>query len=205
MGRPRNAAMDEAIRQVTMELLRERGYGRLHLSDVIRRAGVSSASVYRRWPSKRPLVLELGRRALAGASASGPAALSVREGLLDLLTAWSRPEALVFLRSALPALIAEAAHDEELAAGLRHCWPDPATRSARSSPAPTRRCPSTPGWSSTSSSADSSAPRARAMPSRPATTAAPWSIWSSTGPSSLEASATPQKWVNWVVQGGSDR
>jgi AcrR family transcriptional regulator len=115
--------MDEAIRQVTMGLLRERGYGRLHLSDVIRRAGVSSASVYRRWPSKRPLVLELGRRALAGAPA--PAAPSVRQDLLELLTAWSRPEALVFLRSALPALIAEAAHDEDLAAGLRQLLAGP--------------------------------------------------------------------------------
>jgi AcrR family transcriptional regulator len=123
MGRPRNAAMDEAIRQVTMELLRERGYGRLHLSDVIRRAGVSSASVYRRWPSKRPLVLELGRRALAGAPT--PLASSTRQCLLDLLTAWSRPEALVFLRSALPALIAEAAHDEELAAALRQLLAGP--------------------------------------------------------------------------------
>lgn len=115
--------MDEAIRQVTMELLREGGYGRLHLSDVIRRAGVSSASVYRRWPSKRPLVLELGRRALAGAAT--PTAPVVRQGLLDLLTAWSRPEPLVFLRSALPALIAEAAHDEDLAAGLRQLLAGP--------------------------------------------------------------------------------
>jgi AcrR family transcriptional regulator len=123
MGRPRNAAMDEAIRQVTMELLREKGYGRLHLTEVIRRAGVSSASVYRRWPSKRPLVLELGRRALAGTTM--PPAPSVRQSLLDLLAVWSRPEAMVFLRSALPALIAEAAHDEDLAAGLRQLLAGP--------------------------------------------------------------------------------
>jgi AcrR family transcriptional regulator len=40
-----------------LQLLQERGYGRLTLDDVVSVAHVSKATVYRRWPSKAELVL----------------------------------------------------------------------------------------------------------------------------------------------------
>lgn len=43
--------------QVTAELLGERGYPKLRVGDVARRAGVGLGALYRRWPGKRDLVL----------------------------------------------------------------------------------------------------------------------------------------------------
>jgi AcrR family transcriptional regulator len=62
-GRPRDPAADRAILEATVELLGERGYGGLRIEDVARRARVGKATVYRRWPSKLPLVLEALARA----------------------------------------------------------------------------------------------------------------------------------------------
>ena len=39
-----------------MQLLCDRGYGGLTMAAVIERAGVSSATLYRRWPTKHELV-----------------------------------------------------------------------------------------------------------------------------------------------------
>src|SRR5690348_858771 len=55
-GRHRSASADAAILDATLELLRERGYRALTVAAVIERAGVSSATLYRRWPSKPELV-----------------------------------------------------------------------------------------------------------------------------------------------------
>ena len=55
-GRQRSQAADEAILSATLELLSDRGYGGFTVSGVIERAGVSSATLYRRWPTKQQLV-----------------------------------------------------------------------------------------------------------------------------------------------------
>lgn len=56
-GRARSEAADEAILAATIDLLAERGYGGLTVSAVIERAGVSSATLYRRWPTKQDVVV----------------------------------------------------------------------------------------------------------------------------------------------------
>lgn len=48
-----------AIHAATLELLNEEGYERLELPEVAARAGVNKTTVYRRWPSKAELVLEI--------------------------------------------------------------------------------------------------------------------------------------------------
>ncbi len=55
-GRQRSQAADDAILSATLELLSERGYGGFTVSAVIERSGVSSATLYRRWPTKQQLV-----------------------------------------------------------------------------------------------------------------------------------------------------
>lgn len=57
-GRPRNAGCDAAILSATAELLGECGYGRLSIEGVAARAGVGKSTIYRRWPSKVPLVID---------------------------------------------------------------------------------------------------------------------------------------------------
>lgn len=65
-GRQRSQAADTAIVEATLDLLREVGYGALTMSAVIERAGVSSATLYRRWPTKAALVVAALQRVSAG-------------------------------------------------------------------------------------------------------------------------------------------
>ena len=55
-GRQRSEAADHAILDATLELLSEYGYASLTMAAVIAKSGVSSATLYRRWPTKQDLV-----------------------------------------------------------------------------------------------------------------------------------------------------
>lgn len=57
-GRSRSAKVHQAILEATRSLLLEAGYARLTTNRVASRAGVGKQTVYRRWPSKAPLVVE---------------------------------------------------------------------------------------------------------------------------------------------------
>jgi len=59
-GRPRSAIADQAIREAAVDLFAERGFEGFSVEDVADRAGVSKATVYRRYPSKVDLVVEAG-------------------------------------------------------------------------------------------------------------------------------------------------
>lgn len=56
-GRQRSEAADQAILSATLDLLAMDGYGGLTVASVIAKAGVSSATLYRRWQTKRELVV----------------------------------------------------------------------------------------------------------------------------------------------------
>jgi AcrR family transcriptional regulator len=64
-GRHRSEAVDRVILDAALALLREHGYEAFTMLGVIERAGVSSASLYRRWHTKQDLVVAaLGSLAL---------------------------------------------------------------------------------------------------------------------------------------------
>jgi AcrR family transcriptional regulator len=56
-GRKRSGAIDTAILDAVLEVLAEVGFERFTVSEVIARAGVSSATLYRRWPTLDELVI----------------------------------------------------------------------------------------------------------------------------------------------------
>ena len=58
-GRPRSDRIHRAILDATRDLLIENGFTRLRLEAVAARAGVGKATIYRRWPSKEALALDL--------------------------------------------------------------------------------------------------------------------------------------------------
>lgn len=58
-GRPRSERSHRAILEAFRELLIEDGFARLRLEHVAARAGVSKATIYRRWRSKEELAMEL--------------------------------------------------------------------------------------------------------------------------------------------------
>ncbi len=57
-GRPRDAAIDEAIIRATRERLARDGYSRLTLGDIAADANVTRPTLYRRWGSKFDLVVD---------------------------------------------------------------------------------------------------------------------------------------------------
>ena len=57
----RGADREAAIRRAALELLVEEGYDRMSMDAVAARARASKATIYRRWPGKRELVLEAVR------------------------------------------------------------------------------------------------------------------------------------------------
>ncbi len=57
-GRPRSEEAHKAILDATLELLVEVGFSALTVEGVANRAGVGKATIYRRWASKLPLVVE---------------------------------------------------------------------------------------------------------------------------------------------------
>ena len=57
-GRPREERADRAIITATLELFADEGYYSLSMEAVAVRAGVSKATIYRRWAGKRELVID---------------------------------------------------------------------------------------------------------------------------------------------------
>ncbi|MFJ1747299.1 TetR/AcrR family transcriptional regulator [Streptomyces sp. NPDC088116] len=113
-GRPRSTTVHRAILDATRDLLIENGYARLSIDRVAVRAEVGKQTVYRRWPSKAPLVAET---VLDGSHAPGPADTgdihrdlrTWLHGLVAFMTD-SRNAALI---RALTAAAAEDPHDAE--------------------------------------------------------------------------------------------
>jgi AcrR family transcriptional regulator len=97
-GRPRERRVDDAALAATRDLLVEVGYRRLSLDLVARRAGVSRAALYRRWPGKPYLVFD------AAFSSVGPATVPDTGSLEDDLD------------TLLDALVAEFSHPAATAA-----------------------------------------------------------------------------------------
>ena len=121
-GRHRSEAADEAIIAATLELLGEHGYGGVTMAGVIERAGVSSATLYRRFSNKDDLVA-------AAVATLVPSALEIDTGSLagDLkafVAALSR--ALVNRREeVMDALANESKRNEPLRALLRTKFLEP--------------------------------------------------------------------------------
>lgn len=110
-GRPRSAAAHEAILAATRSLLVDVGYAGVSMDKVAAAAGVGTQTVYRRWPSKAPLVAE----AVMNQYPPGDFTLPDTGDCVDDLRTWMREYAA---RTAAPehaalirALAAAAAED----------------------------------------------------------------------------------------------
>jgi AcrR family transcriptional regulator len=56
-GRPRDARVEKAVLDATVDILSAVGFGALTVEAVASRAGVGKATIYRRWPSKEALLV----------------------------------------------------------------------------------------------------------------------------------------------------
>lgn len=116
LGRPRSAGVDEALLDATLQLAGEVGINGMSMDDLAQRAGVSKATIYRRWPSKEALVLD------ALASAIRPFDLvdtgSVRGDLEVYLAELGRRMQTGRSSDVLPDLISASARDVALRESL---------------------------------------------------------------------------------------
>ncbi|MBT2532547.1 TetR/AcrR family transcriptional regulator [Arthrobacter sp. ISL-48] len=112
-GRPLDSRVDRTVVDATLALLAERGYDTLTTAAVARRAGVSTASLYRRWSSKEKL-LESAARALMAAflrpEDTGTLAGDLTSLFRDKIHALSGEAGTV-----LKVLVGQAAHDPSVA------------------------------------------------------------------------------------------
>jgi AcrR family transcriptional regulator len=96
-SRRRGAVLEQAIYQATLRELAAVGYNGLTMEGVARHAQTGKAALYRRWPSKKDLVLDALLHALPEARETA-ASDSARDNLIAALTIMS------------DALAGEAAH-----------------------------------------------------------------------------------------------
>jgi len=114
-GRPRDASRDRAILKHTLTILGQKGYGGLTVDEVVARAKVSKATIYRRWATKEELTI---------AAFDCLPELKIEEKgdlveeFLDLFEQYNEYLHTTPLRSVLPALISEASHNRALAESL---------------------------------------------------------------------------------------
>ncbi len=113
VGRPRSLEAHRAILDATLELLSEVGFSALTVEGVASRAGVGKATIYRRWPSKLPLVIEAFTE-LPGLEDvdTGDLAADLKEMLKSYLRVFNATP----LAQVIPSLAGERAHNPELSA-----------------------------------------------------------------------------------------
>lgn len=111
-GRPRSEEAHQAILDATLELLAEVGLSALTVEGVATRAGVGKATIYRRWKSKLPLVIE--------AYSQLPRLEEVDTGSLEgdleaVLRHYLKLLGATTMGAVVPGLVGERAHNPEMA------------------------------------------------------------------------------------------
>ncbi|BBA97098.1 putative TetR family transcriptional regulator [Actinacidiphila reveromycinica] len=126
--RPAGAAVlregvTDAIRAAVVDELAAVGYGRMSIENIARRAGVGKAAIYRRWPSKLPIVLDVVS-ALALYGMPAPDTGTLLGDVRQLIGATARLLEHPLAAQIVPDLLAEAARNPEIAqaahAAMRH-------------------------------------------------------------------------------------
>lgn len=109
--------VSRAISAATFAELAEVGYGRLSIEAVARRAGVGKTAIYRRWPSKYEMVLDLVSRAGVQV-ADAPDTGTLRGDVLAFLTGADQALRDPLLSRIVPDLLAEASRNPRLSEAL---------------------------------------------------------------------------------------
>lgn len=114
-GRPRSEEAHQAILDATINLLSEIGYDRLTIAGVAARAGVGKATIYRRWSSKLPLVIEsFAQLPLLPEPDTGV----LIDDLTDILRSFAEVVQVTPFASLVAILAGECTHDPEMSALL---------------------------------------------------------------------------------------
>jgi AcrR family transcriptional regulator len=117
----RSSRVRAAAIAATLAELADHGYAALSLERVARRAGVNKTSLYRRWGTREQLVLE-AMLERAGEHISVPDSGALRDDLLELARTAAANAASPEVAAMARAVVAQAPHDEQLAAANARFW-----------------------------------------------------------------------------------
>ncbi len=111
-GRMRDNRIDATILDTTRRLLSEIGYAELSIGRIATESGQYRPAIYRRWPSKRHLVVDVVARMLGETPTpdTGDLRADLVTGMRTIVTALRSTD----LGRILPALVADLAADPEL-------------------------------------------------------------------------------------------
>lgn len=116
-GRPRDSRLDDAILDAGLAVILERGYHAATLTEIGRRAGVGTPAIYRRWPTKAELAMDIMLRTTEPDAV--PDTGSIRDDMVEFmvrrLRTWTTP---VFRQLVFPVIL-EGHVEGALAAGVR--------------------------------------------------------------------------------------
>lgn len=112
-GRPRDSGREAAIHTTVLNVVAEVGFEALTFEEVARRARCSKTTLYRRWATKKDMVVAAIKAGPASGNSPGPVATgSLRQ---DLLTLLARLEASMERGGALSMVLLQAGlEDPEL-------------------------------------------------------------------------------------------
>jgi AcrR family transcriptional regulator len=122
-GRPRSKEVHQAILQATFDLVLQHGFRAVSVESIAATAGVSKATIYRRWPNKAAIVMD-AFTSKVGSGSLFPKTSSATESIRLQMRAMAKS-----LRGSDGALVkmllAEAQFDPELAKAFRERWTIP--------------------------------------------------------------------------------
>ncbi|MBR0647187.1 TetR/AcrR family transcriptional regulator [Plastoroseomonas hellenica] len=119
IGNTRNPETHAAILDAAHELLAEHGYAGVSMEAVARRAGAGKPTLYRWWPSKTALLIELYEREKTRALAEIPDLGSAQKELVALIKGVHRFWRKTPAGQAFRSIIAEAQADDAALRSLR--------------------------------------------------------------------------------------
>lgn len=114
-GRPRSPEAEQAIVQATMELLSTLGFRGMTVDAIAMRAGVSKATIYRRWETKENLVIEVFSRSPVLVARGKRDTVA---HLVELQTQFAQFMQETPLGGVMAALVAERQHNPDLASAM---------------------------------------------------------------------------------------
>ncbi len=123
MVRARDDRIDDAVIAATLELLAQKGYAGLSIGSVASMAGIHRPAIYRRWPSKRHLIVDVvvGQMGIHPTPDTGDLRADLIAGITTVVVGLKD----TVVGSVLPALVADLAADPELAGAFRESFFEP--------------------------------------------------------------------------------
>jgi AcrR family transcriptional regulator len=103
-GRPRDSRLDQALLEAGLAVFLESGYSGASLAEIARRAGVGTPAIYRRWPTKADMAIDIVEH--VSEPEPIPDTGSIRDDLVAFmklrLRTWTTP---MFRKVVLPTLM----------------------------------------------------------------------------------------------------